>query len=155
VLDALTQGSNYDEAITLAKAGGFAEADPVRDLSGRDSADKLALMIEASFGRWLAPENIPTRGIDAIAGTPHGYKLIARATQAQDSIIASVGPESLPPGSFLSQARGPENRIEIKLRGQGAGRRPTAVSVLGDLHDVARRILESGKLSAAHDSVHT
>ena len=115
-------------------------------------------MIEASFGRWLAPENISTRGIDSIAGPPHGYKLIARATQAQDSIIASVGPELLPPGSFLSQARGPENRIEIelacgkviKLRGQGAGRRPTALSVLGDLHDVARLIVESGMTSIAN-----
>jgi homoserine dehydrogenase len=163
VLDALAEGNTYDEAIAVAKAGGFAEADPARDLSGRDSADKLSLMIEASFGRWLCPESIPTRGIDAIAGHPSGYQLIARATQAQGSIIASVGPESLPPGSFLSQARGPENRIEIelicgqviKLRGQGAGRRPTAVSVLGDLHEVARLILESGILSSAHEPIQT
>jgi homoserine dehydrogenase len=34
----------------------------------------------------------------------------------------------------------------IHLRGQGAGRWPTAVSVLGDLHEVARLLLESGIL---------
>ena len=47
---------------------------------------------------------------------------------------------------------GAENRIEIelttgkviRLRGQGAGRWPTAVSVMGDLHEVAR-IVESGR----------
>jgi hypothetical protein len=70
-------------------------------------------MIEASFGRWMAPESIPTRGIDAIAGHPCGYQLIARAMQAQDRIIASVGPESLPQGGFLSQARGPKKGARI------------------------------------------
>lgn len=63
-----------------------------------------------------------------------------------NGITASVAPESPPPYSFLSQARGPENRLEIeletgevvRLRGQGAGRWPTTVSVLGDLHEVAR-----------------
>jgi homoserine dehydrogenase len=63
VSDALADGKSLPQAIALAKAGGFAEADPARDLSGRDSADKLALMIEASFGRWLPSELIPTRGI--------------------------------------------------------------------------------------------
>jgi homoserine dehydrogenase len=48
--------------------------------------------------------------------------------------------------SFFSDARGAENRMEIelksgeviRLRGQGAGRWPTAVSVVGDLHEIAR-----------------
>jgi hypothetical protein len=58
-----------------------------------------------------------------------------------------------PPGSFLREAKGTENRIEIELRGgqvirlsgQGAGRWPTAVSVVGDLHEVAR-LAESARL---------
>ena len=91
-------------------------------------------MIESSFGRWLAPHAIPTRGVDAIANFSEGRKLIARARQAQEGIAASVAPELLPESSFLGQAGGPENRIEIELeggeviqlRGQGAGRRPTA-----------------------------
>ena len=163
VLDALAEGKTYDDAIALAKAAGFAEADPTRDLSGLDSADKLALMVEASFGQWLAPKNIPTRGIDTIAAHPGGFKLIARATRTRDRITACVAPELLPADSFLGQATGPENRIEIelmcgeviKLRGQGAGRWPTAVSVLGDLHEVARLILESGTPSATQAPIHT
>jgi homoserine dehydrogenase len=162
VLDALAEGRTYHDAIALAKAAGFAEADPTRDLRGLDSADKLALMIEASFGQWLAPENIPTRGIDTIAAHPCGFKLIARATQARDGITACVAPELVQPDSFMGQAKGPENRIEIeltcgeviKLRGQGAGRWPTAVSVLGDLHEVARLLLEYGAPSAAHAAIH-
>jgi homoserine dehydrogenase len=155
VLDEWAAGKTRDGAIAVAKAAGFAEANPARDLSGRDSADKLALMAEAAFGEWLEPENIPTMGIDTITGDPHGYKLIARAKRMPHGITASVAPESPQPYSFLGQARGPENRLEIELetgeviclRGQGAGRWPTTVSVLGDLHEIAR-LRESSPLDA-------
>jgi homoserine dehydrogenase len=146
VLDARAQGKTRQEAIALAQVGGFAEADPARDLSGRDSADKLALMIYAAFGEWCAPETIPTRGIDSITDSAKAYKLIARATRVAGMVTASVAPELTALESFLGQARGAENRVEIeletgqviKLSGQGAGRRPTAVSVVADLLEVAR-----------------
>jgi homoserine dehydrogenase len=113
----------------------------------RDSADELALMIEAAFGQWIEPNDIPTQGIDAIADNPRGYKLVARATKTGRSVTARIAPERLPPDSFLGASRGPENRLEIELcsgnviclRAQGAGRWPTTVSVLGDLHEIARR----------------
>jgi homoserine dehydrogenase len=146
VLDARSEGKTMLEAIALAKEQGFSEADPTRDLSGQDSADKLALMIEAAFGEWLPPESIAVRGIDGITGDPTGCKLMARARKTQAGIVASVAPEVPPPTSFLWETKGAENRIEIelksgeviRLKGQGAGRWPTAVSVLGDLHEVAR-----------------
>jgi homoserine dehydrogenase len=130
----------------LAQARGFAEADPARDLSGTDSAEKLALLIAAAFGEWLEPAQMVTRGIDSITEDPQGLKLIARATRSPLGIIASVGPERPSPDSFLGCAHGPENRLEIeltngdviRLRAQGAGRWPTTVSVMGDLHQVAR-----------------
>ena len=148
VMDALAQGKSHEEAIAIAQAGGFAEADPARDLSGRDSADKLALLIEAAFGVWLPPGDIPTRGIATMASHSADQKLIARATRTERGIVACVAPEAAPAGSFLSLARGPENRLEIetaageviRLRGQGAGRWPTALSVMGDLHEVSRLI---------------
>jgi homoserine dehydrogenase len=148
VLDEWAAGKTRHDAVTAAQAAGFAEANPTRDLSGRDSADKLILLTEAAFGHWLAPDDVPTRGIDTITGDPNGYKLIARAKRAPHGICVSVAPESPPPNSFLGQARGPANRLEIelasgeliRLQGQGAGRWPTTVSVMGDLHEVARRI---------------
>jgi len=148
VLDEWAAGKTRHDAVATAQAAGFAESDPTRDLSGRDSADKLVLMTGAAFGQWLAPDDIPTLGIDAITGDPNGYKLIARAKRTSRGISASVAPESPPPRSFLGQARGPANRLEIalesgeliRLQGQGAGRWPTTVSVMGDLHEVARHI---------------
>jgi homoserine dehydrogenase len=148
VLDQWAAGRTRQEAVAMAQEAGFAEANPTHDLSGRDSADKLVLMTEAAFGQWLAPDDIPTRGIETISGDPRGYKLIARVKRTPHGISASVAPESPPPHSFLGQARGPMNRLEIeleggaliRLQGQGAGRWPTTVSVMGDLHEVARRL---------------
>jgi homoserine dehydrogenase len=147
-LDEWAAGKTRNEAIATAQAAGFAEADPVRHLTGRDSADKLILMAQAAFGQWLAPDDIPTRGIDAITGDPNGYKLIARAKSTRQGISASVGPECPPRESFLGQVRGAANCLEIeleggeliRLQGQGAGRWPTTASVMGDLHEVARHI---------------
>ena len=149
VLDAWAAGRQREDAIRAAQADGLAEADPSRDLSGRDSADKLVLMMATAFGRWVSPGDIPTRGIDELEGDPNGVKLIARATRTPtETITASVAPERPPVHSFLGQARGAENRLEIelktgeviRLRGLGAGRWPTAASIMGDLHEVARRL---------------
>jgi homoserine dehydrogenase len=148
VLDARAEGRTLQDAVSLAQARGFAEADPTRDLSGRDTADKLSLLVEAAFGEWIDPEKIATQGIDTFLGEPGGHKLIARATRTADGITAKVAPELPLPGSFLAKATGAENRLEIEvaggevicLRGQGAGRWPTTVSVMGDLHEVARHM---------------
>ncbi len=150
VLDYWSQGKTRAEAITLAQAAGFAEADPVRDLSGADSADKLALLIETAFGVWVSPQDIATEGIQALS-EPRGVKLIARAHSSVDGVHASVAPQTPEPGSFLSGALGAENRIEfelqsgevIRLAGRGAGRWPTAVSVMGDLHEITRLLEDS------------
>jgi homoserine dehydrogenase len=148
VLEQWASGKTREEAIATAQEAGFAETDPTHDLSGRDSADKLVLMTEAAFGQWLSRDDIRTQGIDTISGDPSGYKLIARVKRTPHGISASVAPEYPPPHSFLGQARGPENRLEIelesgeliRLQGQGAGRWPTTVSVMGDLHEVGRYI---------------
>jgi homoserine dehydrogenase len=154
VLDAWSEGKTRHEAVALAQARGFAEFDPTRDLSGQDSADKLSLLVQAAFKEWIDPERISTHGIDSISSRPTGYKLIARARKSAHGVMASVAPETPTPGSFLGQARGAENRLEIeletgeviRLRAQGAGRWPTTVSVMGDLHEIAR-LLETRRQS--------
>jgi homoserine dehydrogenase len=148
VLEALATGLSLQQSVELAQGQGFAETDPSRDLSGRDAADKLSLIMAVAFGDWIAPASIPTHGIDSIRGAPSGYQLIARAARTKCGIVASVKPELPCPDSFLGAAHGAENRIEIdlssgqsiRLRGQGAGRWPTTVSVMGDLHELARRV---------------
>lgn len=146
VLQAQAQGKSLQEAVAHAQSEGFAECNPQRDLSGRDSADKLAILAHAAFHEWLDPEAIDIQGITEITGDPTGYHLIARASRTTEGILAQVRPEKLSASSFLGMAQGAENRVEIeldggdviRLRGQGAGRWPTTVSVLGDLHEIVR-----------------
>jgi homoserine dehydrogenase len=148
ILQSLASGKNWAEAVTAAEDAGFAEANSARDLSGRDSADKLTILCAHAFESWIAPGLVPTAGIDTLDGDYGQYQLVARARRTESGIKASVAPEILPIDSFLGQSRGVENRLEIelstggviRLRGLGAGRWPTTVSVLGDLHEVARVI---------------
>ena len=136
VLEAWSAGGQRQDAIRAAQAAGFAEADPSRDLSGRDSADKLALLTVAAFARWISPIDISTRGIDEIDGDPSGFKLVARATRAPTGIItASVAPRATAHrSSFLgprTRAREPPRRLSSSRgrssssedRGRAVGRR--------------------------------
>ena len=72
VLEAWGQGKTRPDRVTLAQQQGFAEADPIRDLSELDSADKLSLLVLAALGDRIAPEDIRTRGIETIA-EPAGH----------------------------------------------------------------------------------
>lgn len=146
ILEAQAQGKSRAEAVAVAQSQGLTEGDPEMDTSGRDSADKLAILIDAAFHERIHPASISVRGIDAITGNGQGYKLIARAHREGGRIVATVAPEVPEPHSFLGQAEGAENRLEIeltsgeviRLRARGAGRWPTAVSVVGDLLEIAR-----------------
>ena len=147
ILQAQAQGKSRAEAVAVAQSHGLTEGNPHIDTSGRDSADKLGILVDAAFHEWLPPESISIRGIDAMAGDVRGYKLIARARREGGHISAAVAPEIPDPYGFLGQARGAENRLEIelesgetiRLRAGGAGRWPTAASVVGDLLEIARR----------------
>jgi homoserine dehydrogenase len=159
ILEAQAQGKSRAEAIAVAQSQGLTEGNPEIDTSGRDSADKLSILVDAAFHEWIDPEAISIRGVDAITGDVRGYKLIARAHREGGRIVATVAPEVPEARSFLGQAQGAENRLEIeltsgeiiRLRGRGAGRWPTAVSVVGDLLEIARleRPLLRGRRASA------
>ncbi|HXO38588.1 MAG TPA: hypothetical protein VN872_08115, partial [Candidatus Acidoferrum sp.] len=146
VLDELAQGRTLEDSVRAAQVAGYAEADPHQDLSGRDSADKLALLIASATHRWILPDLIAPRGIDAGADIKAGTRLIAWANLNDNSVSAGVEPIQPPTGSFLAGTSGAENRLEIelacgtvvRLRGLGAGRWPTTVAAMADLHAIAR-----------------
>ena len=149
VLDAIATGESFDDAVRAAQRSGFAEADPYRDLSGQDSADKLSLMSHAAFSEHVPSGTIRSRGIDEalVAAEPDVWRLIGRARRTPAGVTLSVGPEQMARTSFLGQTAGAENRLEIvletgeivRLAGQGAGRWPTTLAVLGDVQAIVRR----------------
>lgn len=153
ILDALERGVDFQAAVAHAQACGFAEADPHDDLVGLDAARKLEIIARAAFGEGM-PFELSVRGILGVTPSLAGLvreegltlKLVASCERAAGQIRGVVKLQELPPHDFLAGARAEENRVEIvtrngevvRLAGKGAGRRPTALSVLGDVQEYLR-----------------
>ena len=158
ILDALEQRMDFDTAVAHAQANGFAEADPHDDLVGLDAARKLELIARAAFGEHSHFE-LTVRGIVGVTGSQAAVvredglslKLVGTCERSEGHIRGVVRLHELPASDFLAGARAEENRVEIlagdgrvlRLAGKGAGRWPTALSMLGDVHEYlrARRLL--------------
>ncbi len=153
VLSQLAEGVAFDDAVARAQERGFAEADPSRDLDGRDVACKLAILAREAFGPVLDCASIERDGIQAIesgqvqAASERGQaiRLVASCLRSPDgSIQARVRPETLPADHPLAGAVGEENRVLIAYEdgqtelicGKGAGRWPTAAAVVADVIDI-------------------
>jgi homoserine dehydrogenase len=153
ILDALERGVDFQAAVAHAQASGFAEANPHDDLVGLDAARKLEIIARAAFGE-ATPFELSVRGIVGVTASQAGLvreegfalKLVASCERNGGQVRGIVKLHELPVSDFLAGARAEENRVEIvarngeivRLAGKGAGRRPTALSVLGDVHDHLR-----------------
>lgn len=154
VLDALERGADFNSAVAQAQASGFAEADPHDDLVGMDAARKLELIARAAFGEALHFE-LNVKGILGVTASLASLvredgltlKLVASCERIEGHIRGVVKLHELPDGDFLAGTRAEENRVEIvarngevvRLAGKGAGRWPTALSMLGDVHEYLRQ----------------
>ncbi|MCW5724672.1 MAG: hypothetical protein KIS81_06915 [Maricaulaceae bacterium] len=148
VLDRLATGESLASAVAAAQAAGFAEADPSADLDGRDAAAKLALIARAC-DVLIDPRSIPAASIRDL---PNGAAAEAarrglRLRQVAELALDAHGPaarillRALPGSDPLARTQDEENCFVLHLRdgetltltGKGAGRGPTAASVLGDV----------------------
>jgi homoserine dehydrogenase len=163
VLQRLAECGDFDEALFEAQKKGFAEADPTSDLSGRDSASKLAILVKHAFGITILPDDIPYRGIEGMDSETireadarsRVIKLVAACRKTSEGIHAEVCPLAIPIDHPLAGACGEENRILVKpkvgeavlVHGKGAGRWPTSLSVVADLLDLHRSGARGRRLS--------
>jgi homoserine dehydrogenase len=149
-------GLSLPEALAEAQAQGYAEADPSDDVGGHDAAYKLAIMATIAFGAPVRPEQVYREGIEAVEPVDFRYardlgyeiKLVAWSERRADGIEARVHPVMVPAGHPLARVKGAANAVYVEgdlvgpvlLEGQGAGGRPTASAVVGDLVDLARSV---------------
>lgn len=153
VLGRLAEGVGFDEAVREAQRLGFAEADPSRDLDGRDAEDKLRLLARVAFGEAGRTITVRRRGIDpaelaSLPAPPAGgaVRLVASVWRIGGSLDAAIGPEALSPDHALARVHREWNGLVVRtldggrhvVTGKGAGRWPTAESVLADLLDLWR-----------------
>jgi homoserine dehydrogenase len=149
----IRNGTSYADALAGAQADGLAEADPALDVSGGDSAHKLAIMAALAFGVKVDFDAIPTAGIDTLElcdvryGETLGYvvKLLAIAQQQEDGLSLRVRPAFISKNHPLAWVSGPFNAVSVyghatghtMYYGRGAGGLPTASAVLADVAAVA------------------
>lgn len=140
----------YEEALAEAQAKGFAETDPTLDVSGGDSAHKLALLAGILTRAYVPVENVYTEGLDRITSDDVefvrtlGYtiKMLAIARRNEHGAWElRVHPTLIPEGSILAGVSDEFNAVHLQgdavdsmlAYGKGAGALPTASSVVGDI----------------------
>ena len=156
------KGCSFEEALKVAQDRGFAESDPELDISGTDSAHKLTILSLLGFGRDVSAGDVYTEGISKIdpqdirnAGEwGYSLKLLAIAKETKGGLELRVHPTLIPSARLLADVKGSDNAVFVKgdlveealLFGKGAGRYPTASSVVSDIVDIAKGVaFSSGK----------
>ena len=152
------RGSSYGEVLAEAQALGYAEADPTADVEGFDAAAKAAILARLAFGCPVPLDAVHREGITSVRDVDVAFarhlgfavKLLAIAERVGDGeISARVHPTMVSIDHPLAAVGGAFNAVFIEgeasgpvmLYGQGAGGKPTASAVLGDIIDAARHRL--------------
>ncbi len=169
ILDQMdSTGAQFADALAEAQRLGYAEADPTADVEGHDAASKAAILASLSFHTRFSLDDVYCEGISSVtaadiaAAKDAGFviKLLAIAeklTPAADAdgntgVSVRVHPTLLPREHPLAAVHGAfnavfveaENAGELMFYGQGAGGKPTASAVMGDLISAARSIVLGG-----------
>jgi homoserine dehydrogenase len=147
-------GWGYEQALAEAQRLGFAEADPTLDVSGRDAAQKLALLASLAFNVNVAEADVHVEGVDKLQAADIAFardlgyviKLLAIAQRhPDDRLTLRVHPTLVHHDDVLAEVSGSFNAISVfghalghaLFYGRGAGAMPTASAVVADLVDVA------------------
>jgi homoserine dehydrogenase len=149
-------GATMADAVREAQDAGYAEADPTDDVGGYDATYKLAILASIAYEIKVRPDEIYREGIEGVEPVDFRYarelgyaiKLVAHSQRHPGRVEARVHPAMVPLDHPLARVEGAENAVYVEgdlvgrvlLVGQGAGGRPTASAVVGDLIDLARSI---------------
>ena len=153
ILDSMDRkGLSFDEALSQAKALGYAEADPTADVSGMDTMRKIMLMSMVAYD--VLPNSdyniegicdVSAQDFDVVRKMGKTIRLIGECGLAGSGRLYAYvqpsvcGKEDLFSGIFsnvnLARYEGKNSGI-MSFMGQGAGRYPTASAVMRDVTSV-------------------
>ncbi len=158
------KGVSFPAALGEAKRLGYVEADPAADVEGWDARRKLAILANAAFGGKLSDNQaIPTTGISSVtegdmqaaAAFGGAVKLIAHAhlNESGESWSGWVHPCFVPSNHPLYNVNDVFNGIlvhgnfvdDVMFFGRGAGSKPTASAVVGDVIEAAQSLASPRK----------
>ncbi len=151
-----TEGLPFANVLEDAQRLGYAEADPSLDIDGFDTAHKATILASLAYGKPFDLTQVHIEGIGDLARTDVeqaaalGYhiKLLAVIRRDGDAIEIRVAPTLVPQSSLLASVHGVFNAVMVEsdladhtmYYGRGAGRLPTASTVLADIADAARNL---------------
>lgn len=147
------EGRGFEEALKGAQKEGFAEADPTDDIEGYDTENKIRILLGLITNSYRNAGRFPVEGIrnihvqDILYARELGYavKLVGVIEHNDGVFDVSVRPALVPRMSLLGSLKGAYNGTEFEdeygvvsgLVNPGAGRYPTADTVIKDLLDIA------------------
>ena len=150
------EGLPFDDVLKDAQRLGYAEADPSLDIDGFDTAHKACILTALAYGFQPTLDQVQVEGIRNLAGidvkyaADFGYriKLLAVVAKDGDEVEVGVHPTLIPFSHMLSNVNDAFNAVMVKgdmsdytmYYGRGAGRQPTASTVVGDIGDIARNL---------------
>jgi len=150
------EGLPFDVVLKDAQKLGYAEANPSLDIDGFDTAHKACILAALAFGFQPRIDQVQVEGIRNLAGedvkyaADFGYriKLLAVVARHGDEVEVGVHPTLVPFTHMLSNVNDAFNAAMVKgdmsdytmYYGRGAGRAPTASTVVGDIGDIARNL---------------
>jgi len=153
----LEDKKDFEEVLKDAQKKGYAETDPSTDLSGKDAANKLAILSSIAFDTVVDLKDIYCEGItritrkDMMDARELGYviKLLAIAKDYGDALDVRVHPALISSEHQLAAVDDVYNGIyfvgdavgPVMFYGQGAGGSSAASAVVSDIIYIARNII--------------
>ena len=150
------EGLPFDEVLKDAQKLGYAEANPSLDIDGFDTAHKACILSALAYGFQPTLDQVQVEGIRNLSSTDVKYaadfgyriKLLACVARDGDEIEVGVHPTLIPCSHMLASVNDAFNAAMVKgdmsdytlYYGRGAGRLPTASTVVGDIGDIARNL---------------
>ena len=154
-------GASFAEALDEASDRGYAEADPSADVDGFDAAAKAAILAGLAFHTPVSTQDVHREGISEVSAADirsaqqmgSTIKLLAICERVNgpegESVAVRVHPAMIPRTHPLAGVGDAFNAVfveaeaagELMFYGRGAGGKPTASAILGDLVAVARNRL--------------
>ena len=154
MLTKMSGGMDFDEALREAQRLGYAETiDPSADVDGIDAQRKTAILASMLTGRHIHPDDVPTRGIRDISvrdieladGLGCAVRLVAWVDN-DDAFACGVEPCLVDNANRIAGVTDVYNGVliqcdmleDVMFYGRGAGKLPTASSVVSDVADAVR-----------------
>jgi homoserine dehydrogenase len=165
ITNAIEAGASFDDALAEAGARGYAEPDSSADVSGRDAAEKLAILLHLSGHRGVRVGDLKTTDLNVLAPSDFAearrlggtIKPVAVASLDPAAPGAWVGPAFVASGHPFARLGGVTNALrligasgrDVLFAGPGAGPEATAITILDDVIEAVTSSAPESLVAAA------